>query len=90
LRSLALSVGLYRLPAGSEDEQRPHGEEEVYLVLEGRGRFRMGDEDVSVVPGHLLTVPARVEHHFHSIEEDLLLLVFFAPAEGSAEAKQAD
>jgi cytidylate kinase len=88
LRSAALSVGLYRLPAGGEDDQRPHGEEEVYLVLEGRGRFGMGDEDVSVAPGHLLTVPARVEHRFHSIEEDLLLLVFFAPAEGSAEAKQ--
>jgi cytidylate kinase len=85
LRSAALSVGLYRLPAGSEDDQRPHGEEEVYLVLEGRGRFRMGDEDVSVGPGHLFAVPARVEHGFHSVEEDLLLLVFFAPAEGSGE-----
>ena len=45
----------------------------------------MGDEDVAVGPGHLLTVPARVEHRFHSITEDLLLLTFFAPAEGSAE-----
>ena len=27
--------------------------------------------------------PARVEHRFHSITEDLLLLVFFAPAEGT-------
>jgi cytidylate kinase len=87
LRSAALSVGLYRLAAGGEDDQRPHGEEEVYLVLEGRGRFRMGDEDVAVSPGHLLTVPARVEHRFHSVEQDLLLLVFFAPAEGSAEAE---
>jgi mannose-6-phosphate isomerase-like protein (cupin superfamily) len=43
----------------------------------------MGDEDVAVTPGHLLTVPPRVEHRFHSITEDLLLLVFFAPAEGS-------
>ncbi len=90
LRSAALSVGLYRLPAGSEDEQRPHGEEEVYLVLEGKGRFKMGDEDVVAAPGHLLSVPARVEHRFHSIEEDLLLLVFFAPAEGSAEKEQLD
>jgi mannose-6-phosphate isomerase-like protein (cupin superfamily) len=87
LRSAALSVGLYRLPAGAEDDQRPHGEEEVYLVLEGRGRFRMGDEDFPVGPGHLLAVPARVEHHFHSIEEDLLLFVFYAPAEGSGEAE---
>jgi cytidylate kinase len=89
LRSTALSVGLYRLPAGAEDDQRPHGEEEVYLVLEGRGRFRMGDEDVSVAPGHLIAVPARVEHGFHSIEEDLLLLVLFAPAEGTGQPKSA-
>jgi cytidylate kinase len=90
LRSAALSVGIYRLPAGSEDEQRPHDEEEVYLVMEGRGRFKMGDEDVVAAPGNLLTVPARVEHRFHSIEEDLLLLVFFAPAEGSTEKGQPD
>jgi cytidylate kinase len=90
LRSGALSVGLYRLPAGAEDEQRPHGEEEVYLVMEGRARFRLGDDDVEVRPGHLLTVPPRVEHHFHAIEEDLLLLVFFAPAEGSTELAKED
>lgn len=89
LRSAALSVGLYRLPAGADDDQRPHGEEEVYLVLEGRGRFRMGDEDFAVSPGNLLTVPAKVEHRFHSIAEDLLLLVFFAPAEGSAQEEKA-
>ena len=90
LRASALSVGLYRLAAGSDDDQRPHGEEEVYLVLEGRGRFRMGDEDYEVTPGHLLTVPARVEHRFHSIVEDLTLLVFFAPAEGTAETEEQE
>jgi CMP/dCMP kinase len=84
LRTSALSIGLYRLRAGGEDDQRPHGEEEAYLVMEGRGRFRMGDEDFAVEPGSLFTVPARVEHRFHSITEDLLLLVFFAPAEGTA------
>jgi mannose-6-phosphate isomerase-like protein (cupin superfamily)/cytidylate kinase len=90
LRAAALSVGLYRLPVGSEDDQRPHGEEEVYLVLEGRGRFRMGDEDYEIGPGHLLTVPARVEHRFHSITEDLHLLVYFAPAEGTAETEERE
>jgi mannose-6-phosphate isomerase-like protein (cupin superfamily) len=53
------------------------------MVLEGRGRFRMGDEEYPAEPGHLFTVPARVEHGFHSIAEDLLLFVFFAPAEGT-------
>ena len=83
LRTGGLSAGLYRVARGTEGEQRPHGEEEVYLVMEGRGRFRMGDEDFAVEPGFLFTVPARVEHGFHSITEDLLLLVFFAPPEGS-------
>ena len=88
LRTTGLSVGLYRLAAGSEDEQRPHGEEEVYLVLEGHARFRMGDEDFAVGPGLLIAVPARVEHRFHSIREDLMALVFFAPAEGTGAQAQ--
>lgn len=84
LRSGQLSAGLYRLRRGDEDQQRPHQEEEVYLVLEGRGRFRMGDQDFAAEPGALLAVPARVDHAFHAISEDLLLLVFFAPAEGTS------
>ncbi len=88
LRTAQFSAGLYRLAKGTEDEQGPHAQEEVYLVLEGRGRFQMGDEDFAVEPGLLFTVPARVEHGFREVAEDLLLLVFFAPAEGTAP--QAD
>ena len=69
--------------AGVGGDQPPHGEEKVYLVLEGRGRFRMGDEEFALEPGQLFTVPARVEHGFHSITDDLLLLAFFAPPEGT-------
>jgi cytidylate kinase len=83
LRTGVLSAGLYRVARGSEGDRRSLGEEEVCLVLEGRGRFRMGDEDFAVEPGYLFAVPARVEHRFHSIAEDLLLLVFFAPPEGT-------
>jgi cytidylate kinase len=83
LRTGGLSTGLCRVARGAEGDQRPRGEEEVYLVLEGRGRFRMGDEDFAVEPGYLFAVPARVEHRFHSITDDLLLLAFFAPPEGS-------
>ena len=85
LRTGKLSAGLYRLRRGEEDQQRPHHEEEVYLVLEGRARFRIGDQDFAAEQGSLLTVPARVEHSFHLITDDMLLLVFFAPAEGTAE-----
>ena len=83
LRVPALSLGLYVLPAGATDSQQPHAEDEVYYVVEGEARFRVGDEDRAVAPGSLLFVPARVPHQFHSITRDLTLLVFFAPAESS-------
>jgi mannose-6-phosphate isomerase-like protein (cupin superfamily) len=77
-----LSVGLYVLPAGGVDRQQPHGEDEVYHVVEGRGRITVGDEVRDVGPGSVVYVSARVPHRFHDIEEELRILVFFAPPEG--------
>ncbi|HYP41950.1 MAG TPA: cupin domain-containing protein [Chloroflexia bacterium] len=79
----ALSMGLYVLPAGGTDPQKPHTEDEVYYVESGRGQIRVDGEDRMVQPGSLVYVAAGVEHKFHSIEEELRLLVFFAPAEYS-------
>ena len=77
----SMSLGIYSLPAGGTDPQRPHKEDEVYYVLKGRGSIRVGEEDRAVEPGDIIFVAARDEHGFHSITEDLSLLVFFAPAE---------
>ena len=79
LNASSLSVGLYRLPAGGEDPQRPHAEDEVYYVVAGRARLRAGDEDRPVAPGSFVFVGRGIEHRFHAIAEDLTLLVFFAP-----------
>ena len=81
LRVDALSAGLYRLPAGGVDAQQPHTEDEVYYVVSGRGSIRVGTEDQAVEPGSVVYVRANDEHRFHSISEDLTILVFFAPAE---------
>jgi len=83
LRVPSLSVGLYALPAGGIDPQRPHTEDEVYYVVSGRASIRVGAADRPVEPGSIVFVAAGAEHRFHSIAEDLTLLVFFAPAEGS-------
>jgi len=84
VRRPSLSVGLYVLPAGGVDPQQPHGEDEVYLVLAGRARIRVGGEDRAVRAGSVVAVPAGVEHRFHDIVETLSVAVFFAPAEGAA------
>jgi mannose-6-phosphate isomerase-like protein (cupin superfamily) len=83
LRVPALSTGIYVLPAGGVDPQQPHNEDEVYYVVSGRASARVGAVDRPLAAGTVLFVPAHVEHRFHSITEDLTLLVFFAPAESS-------
>ena len=85
LRVPTLSCGLYTLKAGAKDLQGPHDEDEVYLVLSGRGRLRVNDAEQAVERGTLLFVRATSEHSFFEIEEDMTLLVFFAsggPSEG--------
>jgi mannose-6-phosphate isomerase-like protein (cupin superfamily) len=77
----SLSLGLYSLPAGGPDPQQPHSEDEVYYVVSGRGQIRVGEDDQAVGPGSIIFVAARVPHRFHSIAEDLEVVVFFAPAE---------
>jgi len=79
LTSDKLSVGLALWPAGSTDRQRPHVEDEVYYVISGRGVIRVADEDRPVKAGSLVFVAAGVEHRYHDIEEDMRVLVFWAP-----------
>lgn len=83
LRVKALSAGVYELAAGAEDLQQPHTEDEVYVVLRGQARATVGGEVVNVTPGSFLYVPAGVPHRFHDIDEDLTVLVVFAPPEGT-------
>jgi mannose-6-phosphate isomerase-like protein (cupin superfamily) len=81
IRTHDLSVGLYVLAAGGMDPQEPHTEDEVYYVISGRGSVRVGDRDHAVAAGSVVFVGADVEHHFHDIDEELVVLVFFGPAE---------
>lgn len=83
LRVPDLSMGLYELPAGGADPQLPHTEDEVYYVVKGRASIKVADEDRPVQAGSVIYVAKNVEHRFHSIEEELTILVFFAPAEYS-------
>ncbi len=81
LRVPSLSMGLYVLPAGGVDRQKPHNEDEVYYVVRGRATINVAGEDQLVEPGSIIFVSAHVPHHFYTISEELAVLVFFAPAE---------
>ncbi|HXO35962.1 MAG TPA: cupin domain-containing protein [Candidatus Acidoferrales bacterium] len=81
LRVPTMSAGLYVLPAGGTDGQKPHREDEIYYVVRGRARFKAGSEDREISAGSVIFVAAQVGHRFYDITEELAVLVVFAPAE---------
>ena len=81
LRVTAMSAGVYVLPAGGTDPQKPHHEDEMYYVIRGRARMKIGTDDAAVSSGSVIFVEAQAEHRFYDIREELTVLVFFAPAE---------
>ncbi len=83
LRVPDLSVGTYSIPAGANDGQSPHTEDEIYVVTAGRARMVAASGTADVSPGDIIFVPAGEEHRFVDVTEDLTLLVVFAPAEGT-------
>jgi mannose-6-phosphate isomerase-like protein (cupin superfamily) len=86
LRVPALSLGLYKHQVGAMVPQRPHTEDEVYFIVSGSGVIEIDGIDHTVTNGSVVYVPAGVAHHFHSVTEQLRILVVFAPAEGSGPA----
>jgi hypothetical protein len=50
MREDRLSVGRYVLPAGGTDPQSPHAEDEIYHVLAGQARIRIGEDGTRSSP----------------------------------------
>lgn len=89
-RTADLSVGHYVIPAGADDPQSPHTEDEIYMVLRGKGHLDGPGGGVPAVPGTTIFVPAGESHRFIHIEEDLHLVVVFAPAEHTRAPAEHD
>jgi quercetin dioxygenase-like cupin family protein len=84
LRRRGMSLGIYVLPAGGTDRQHPHGSDEVYVVLRGRGALRVQGQDHEVRAGSVISVDHGEEHNFVDITEELHVLVIFAPPDDPA------
>jgi mannose-6-phosphate isomerase-like protein (cupin superfamily) len=84
LRVPAMSAGIYALPAGGEDLQKPHEQDEMYYVLSGRSKFICEGNVIDVVPGSCIYVARHAVHRFFEIEDDLKIMVLFAPEERSS------
>ena len=74
--SPGIEIGVYVLVAPEPDRQQPHEDDEVYVVLEGRGTLEVEDERVELAEGNAVFVPARAEHRFVGYEELAVLVIF--------------
>ncbi|HOY12292.1 MAG TPA: cupin domain-containing protein [Saprospiraceae bacterium] len=83
IRTKDLSTGIYKIAVGQTDIQTPHAEDEVYYIIQGKSKFIHGSAVLEVKSGDFLFVAATVEHRFIDVEEDMIVLVFFGPAEGN-------
>lgn len=76
-----MELGFYK-PQGV-DPQKPHEQDEIYLVQSGTGWFVSGDERSPFEPGEALFVPAGVVHRFEEFSDDFgAWVVFYGPSGG--------
>jgi mannose-6-phosphate isomerase-like protein (cupin superfamily) len=74
--SPGLEVGVYVLVAPEPDRQQPHSDDEVYVVLEGRGTLEVEGREVAMEEGQAMFVAAGAEHRFTGYESLSLLVIF--------------
>jgi quercetin dioxygenase-like cupin family protein len=83
LEATALGARLWRLAPGQASTRHRHRTQtELYVVLEGTGRVRVGDDLLTLEPlSALLVEPATVRQVFNDTGADALWLVVGTPQE---------
>lgn len=81
-RGDALLLGVNCLEPGQTQAAHDHAEQDkFYYVVEGHGRFRLGDDEQSAGPGAVVWAPAGLVHGVtNDGDTRLTLLVGIAPA----------
>jgi len=74
--SAGLELGVYVLVAPEPDRQQPHEDDEVYVVLEGRGTLDVEGELLDLHEGQAAFVRAGAEHRFVGYEQLAVLVIF--------------
>jgi mannose-6-phosphate isomerase-like protein (cupin superfamily) len=74
--SPGLEVGVYVLVAPEPDHQSAHADDELYIVLEGRGTLTVEGRAVALSEGQAAFVPSGADHRFTGYEGLSVLVIF--------------
>ena len=86
-RSENLTLGIANLPPGGALREHRHTQEEVYLVLEGSGLVRVGDEELIVGAGSAVFVPGDALHSCENTGTSDLRVAYVFPADSFEEVE---
>lgn len=77
----SMRVGIYA-PRGT-DPQKPHDQDEIYIIQQGTGEFELDSEVMRFQPGDVLFVKAGATHLFKNFSDDFMTwVVFWGPKGG--------
>lgn len=78
LKQNSMIFGLYMLPKIiGGDSALMHKWDEVNLLINGTGKFQVGNRIMDVKPGDIIYVKKGNPHFFHSLQSNLDILIFF-------------
>lgn len=83
--SLNLKLSLPVLP----NQQAPHAQDEIYVIVRGRGILYHGGKRETFETGDAVFVAAGTEHHFEDFTDDLAVwVVFYGPSGGEVPVRR--
>jgi len=74
-------VVLWRAKAGAHAAPHRHPHEQIFWMLSGKMRFRLGEETRVCGPGEVCVIPGGVEHEAWWLEDTEVIDIFAPPRE---------
>ncbi len=74
LKVETMEVGLFTYPANTQAKEHAHPNEQVMVVLKGRGKWKIGDEEKILGPGELVYMKPGVPHSLQALDEELQII----------------
>jgi mannose-6-phosphate isomerase-like protein (cupin superfamily) len=70
-----LAITWVEVAPGSSQKQHHHEPEQVYVIIKGTGRMKVGEEESEVAPGDMVYIPPDVPHSIVNTSTEALVYV---------------